>query len=146
MPTLNYTTTVPASRTISEMQVLLAGHGANAVAIHYEEGRAAGLSFTLATPHGTRAFTLPVDIPAVHQLLTAQAKAHKIRPAFGTLAHAERVGWRVAKDWLAAQLAIIEAQMATLDQVMLPYLHVDDDKTLYQVYRERELLALEATP
>jgi len=33
---------------------------------------------------------------------------------------------------------IIEAQMATLDQVMLPYLKVDDSHTLYEAYTERE--------
>lgn len=60
---------------------------------------------------------------------------------------AERVAWRVAREWLLAQLAIIEAQMATLDQVMLPYLQVDGQKTLYAAYREREdTLQLEPSP
>lgn len=144
MPTLNYTTSVPAGRTISEIQAMLVKHGAAAVVTHYENERASGLSFTLKTPHGERAFTLPVDVGAVHRLLTAQSKAKKIRPGYAEIAHAERVAWRVVKDWLAAQLAIIEAQMATLDQVMLPYLHIDGQKTLYAAYVEREQRALEA--
>lgn len=146
MPTLNYTTSVPASRTISEMQGLLVKHGAGAVVTHYTDQRASGLSFTLTTPHGARSFTLPVDVAAVHRLLTAQANAKKIRAQYAELAHAERVAWRVAKDWLAAQLAIIEAQMATLDQVMLPYLHVDGQKTLYQAFVENEHRALPPAP
>lgn len=55
---------------------------------------------------------------------------------------AANVAWRVVKDWLEANLALIAAQMATLDEVMLPYLHVDEGRTLWQAYRERESLAL----
>lgn len=144
MPTLNYTTSVPANRTIAEVQAMLAKHGAASVATHYAEGRASGVSFTLVTPHGSRAFTLPVDVDAVHRLLERQVQSRTIKERrYADVAHAERVAWRVTKDWLAAQLALIEAQMATLDQVMLPYLHVDGDRTLYAVYRERELRALE---
>ena len=54
-----------------------------------------------------------------------------------------RVAWRVAKDWLEACLALIAAQMTTIDTVMLPFLHVDGDKTLWEAYREREQAAIE---
>jgi hypothetical protein len=118
--------------------------------VQYAEGRATGLGFILKTPHGDRAFTLPVDVDAVRRLLLKQENDgafRSLRKGAGTFSnpeHAERVAWRVVKDWLVAQLAMIEAQMATLDQVMLPYLHVDGDKTLYAAYREREQVAIEA--
>lgn len=141
MPTLNYTTKIAASKTIAEMQNALAKHGASSISTHFEDGLASGLSFSLPTPHGVRVFSLPVDCAAVWRLLRAQ----KVASSLSTEAQAQRVAWRVAKDWLLAQLALIEAQMATLDQVMLPYLHVDGDKTLYAAYREREsALALES--
>ncbi len=56
MPTLNYTTTVAASKTIAEIQTLLARHGAIAVATHYENGQAQGVSFQVVTKgrHDTR--------------------------------------------------------------------------------------------
>lgn len=152
MPALNYTTQIPADRSLSECQRLLGTHGAAAVAVHYDvEGRADGMSFTLRTPHGERAFTLPVDVGAMHRLLLAQRSAGKLKShakggvaALTTTAHAERVAWRVVKDWLEAQLALIDAQMATLDQVMLPYLRVDAERTLYQAYEQREQAALMA--
>lgn len=148
MATLNYTTTISVVRTIGEMQQALAGHGAASIAIAYEGGKPSGIGFMLKTPHGFRTFDLPVDVAAVHRLLSDQRAGRNgykanirvdARPE-----QAERVAWRVARDWLFAQLAIIEAQMATLDQVMLPYLKVDDSHTLYQVYTDREeFLALE---
>lgn len=151
MAPLNYTTTVPLDKTLGEVQRLLAKSGCSAVAINYDhDGRACGLSFSLRTPHGERGFSLPVNLPGVLKLLAeapevAKAKSHGRK--FDTLDHAEKVAWRVVKDWLEAQLALIDANMATLDQVMLPYLRVDPEHTLYERYLEHEantLRALEA--
>lgn len=148
MAALNYTTSVPVERTVGQVQALLARAGAASVATHYESGKPAGVSFVLRTPHGQRAFTLPVDSGAVYRLLVQQERAGQLRHGrkgqYSSPEHAARVAWRVAKDWLEAQVALIEAQMASLDQIMLPYLHVDGDRTLYEVYREREQAALPA--
>lgn len=145
MATLNYSTTIAVTKTVGEMQTLLAQHGANRVSIDYDGGAPAALSFLLVTPHGERAFTLPVNVDAMHRLLKQQDREGKLRA--GTRAtrssreQAERVAWRVMKDWLAAQLALVETEMASLDQVMLPYLHVDGTRTLYAAYKDREQVA-----
>lgn len=146
MGTLNYTTTVPASRTIAEIQTALAKHGAGTIAVQYEGQKPCGLAFSLTTPHGLKAFALPVDVAAVHRLLTDQRDGRngwaKNSRVDARVEQAERVAWRVVREWLLAQLAIIEAQMATMDQVMLPYLRVDDTHTLYERYRENEQKAI----
>lgn len=152
MPPLNYTTTVPADRTVGECQSILARSGAHAVQTTYANRRASGLGFTLDTPHGQRFFTLPVNVEAMQARLeqahadgefrrSKQGRAH-----FTSREHAERVAWRVTKDWLEANLALIDAEMATLDQVMLPYLRVptlDGDRTLYEAYRASEQATLD---
>ena len=143
---LNYTTKVAASKSLAEMQAMLVKHGATRIAVDYADDAATGLTFSLPTPHGVRLFSLPVDVDAMQVLLST------MKPTGGGIsvatlrsrAHAERVAWRVMKDWLAAQLALIQTRMATLDQVMLPYLHVDAERTLYAAYVAREeTLALE---
>jgi hypothetical protein len=145
MPILNYTTTVPASRTVSQMQEVLAKAGAATIAARYDEGKAIGLSFTLMTVYGWRDFTLPVDTDAVYRVMARDRSG--VPPRLKTREQAERVAWRIAKDWLEAQLAIVESQMVSFDQVMLPYMHVDGTKTLYQAYEEREsALALTTGP
>lgn len=148
MATLNYTTTVPVSRTAAEVQAQLAEAGADAVAVKYVNKQPVGVSFLLTTPHGPRHFDLPVNVAGVQQVLTQQYNSGEIRggmskQVYTSAEHAGRVAWRIAKDWLEAQVALIEAQMVTLDQVMLPYLRVAEGRTLYEVYREREQLALE---
>ena len=57
-------------------------------------------------------------------------------------AHAERVAWRVIFEWLRAQMTLVASRMVTLDQVMLPYLVVDGDRSLYAAYRESGLREL----
>lgn len=144
MAVLNYTTTIAASKTIGEMQTMLAEGGAARIAVEYDGGSASGMSFQLITPHGERVFTLPVDVDAMQRLLTRQRKGNSRVKT--DREQAERVAWRVMKDWLAAQLALVETQMAALDQVMLPYLHVDGERTLYAAYKDREQTALTMGP
>lgn len=148
---LNYTTTVPVHQTAAECQSILAAAGASSVATHFEAGQPVGLSFSLRTPHGDRAFRLPVDVDSMQRVLMKAEKDGEfatLRKKAGTYSspeHAARVAWRVVKDWLEANLALIAAQMASLTEVMLPYLIVTaDDRTLWQKYRDDERAALEA--
>ena len=45
----------------------------------------------------------------------------RIPPKMRTKEQATRVAWRIVKDWLAAQLAMIEAGLVDLEEVFLPY-------------------------
>lgn len=145
---VNYTTKIAASKTVGEMQTMLAQHGAQRIAVDYDNGQPSALSFFLTTAHGPRLFTLPVNIDRMHALL--KQKDHNGELRSGSRAErtsreqAERVAWRILKDWLGAQLSLIESSMVDLDQVMLPYLRVDDSRTLYDAYRESELKELTA--
>lgn len=145
---LNYTTKIGVHRTVAEMSRMLADHGASHVGVEYENGRPAGVSFGLDTPHGRRVFTLPINAQAMRTLLISKDRAGELRSGSKaertSYEQAERVAWRVVKDWLAAQLALVATEMVQLDEVMLPYLHVDGDRTLYDQYRDHEQRAIEA--
>ena len=138
---LNYSTTIPASRTVGECQQVLADAGASAVAVMYEDKQPSGLSFRLETPAGRRDFAMPVNVDGVHRMLLAAEKAGRLRHgspgARTSREQASRVAWRVVKDWLEAQLAIIAAGMASLDEIMLPYLEVAPGRTMYAAYLEQ---------
>jgi len=136
MPLLNYTTTVPVARTIGQVQALLVEGGARSIMTNYDAvGRPIAMAFAVETIHGPRSFTLPVNAGRVEAVL----KREKVPARYSTPEHAERVAWRVVKDWLEAQLAIIRTEMVTLDQVMLPYMHGDDGRTVYELYRDQQL-------
>lgn len=145
---LNYTTAIDPGRTASECMTILGAAGAASAALHYSpEGEPEGLSFRLRTPHGTRDYSLPVNVDGMHQVLRKASRSRELparipRATLESRGHAARVAWRVLKDWLEANLALVRAGMASLDAVMLPYLHVDGERTLYQAYAERERAAL----
>src|SRR5258706_4723923 len=143
-PPLNYTTKVPVNRTSGECLALLAQAGADHVAVSYTDKQATGLAFVLETAHGTRSFKLPVNIAGVSSLLRrADSPSSVSTPQLSryvTREHAARVAWRVIKDWLEAQLAIVAAEMSSLDEVMLPYLQVEG-QTLYTRYIANEQAA-----
>jgi|SRR5271166_5994195 len=147
-PPLNYTTSIPATQTVGECSRLLADAGAEMVSITYRDRKPVGLAFRLSMgPAGPQDFILPVDIEGVARLLRNADYPPSVRPnvlaKYVSMAHAERVGWRVVKDWLEAQLSIIAAGMAKLDQVMLPYLQVQSG-SLYELVQEKgRLSALE---
>lgn len=147
MPLLNYTTKVPAATTIGEVQSMLVKAGARQVVADYDDaGTTVGLAFGLMTEYGPRTFCLPVSIDKVEPLLAKQLKGDpSARPFMRTREHAERVAWRILKDWIEAQLAIIATEMVTLDQVMLPYMADESGQTVYELYRDRQL-ALPAGP
>ena len=145
---VNYSTKIAASKTVGEMQTMLAEHGAQRIAVDYEDGRPSALTFALATVHGVRMFTLPVNIDGMHALLRKKDALGQLRS--GSRAErtsreqAERVAWRIMKDWLGAQLALIDSEMVDLTTVMLPYLRISEHETLAQAYVESELRAIEA--
>ena len=138
MPLLNYTTTVPASRTIGQVQGLLVEAGARQIMAEYDDvGRATGIAFVVQTGYGPRSFALPVNASRVQAVL---GRDKKVPVRYQTPEHAERVAWRILKDWLEAQLAIIATEMVTLDQVMLPYMQDGGSgRTVYELYVDRQL-------
>jgi hypothetical protein len=131
MPILNYTTTVPAARTAAQVQALLVKAGARGVSFEYDDQAVLiGMRFVVATTFGPRPFLLPVNPRKVQTVLSRQ----KVSRPQQTLEHAERVAWRIVKDWIEAQLALIATEMVSLDQVMLPYMEDPIGVTLYEAY------------
>jgi hypothetical protein len=130
MPLLNYTTSVAADKSVSEIIKVLTKAGANQILTDYSDGAPVGIAFSLPTSAGIQKFKLPVNADPVEQTLRRQ----RVEPRFRSRAQAERVAWRILKDWVEAQLAIIQTNMVSVDQVFLPYMLVDGQTTVYDHY------------
>lgn len=126
MPILNYTTKVPVNRTLSEISGKLAKAGAQGILTDYQDGEASGITFSIETEHGLVYFKLPANIAGVSKALADDN-------CYRDEGHARRVAWRILKDWIEAQLAIIEAGMAELSQVFLPYAQTASGQTVYEL-------------
>ncbi len=56
------------------------------------------------------------------------------------------MAWRICKDWIEAQLAIVEAEMADMVEVFLPYAQTESGETVYEQLRGRGFPALTHQP
>lgn len=125
----NYTTTVGVYKSLGEIQGALAGHGARQIMVEYDgAGQPIGVTFAIDTPAGRRGFTLPANIDGVVAVFQRQkVKADREQAA--------KTGWRNIRDWVLAQMAIIEAGMVSMEEVFFPYLTDGKGNTLYGLYQ-----------
>jgi len=134
-PLLNYTTTVDTSKTVAEVMAILIRHGASRITVDYEARRPVAVSFGLDGPAGPDTYRVPARPARALALL----KRDKVAPRYATADHAERVAWRIVKDWLEAQLAMIDAGQADLGEILFPFLF-DGRRTAFEAFTERRAL------
>ena len=133
MPIKNYTTKIDASVTVGKIQAVLAKHGAKKIMIEYDECcNVSAVTFIIMTGKGMQGVRLPADPERVLAVLQQQ----KVK---ADLQQARRVAWRILKDWLEAQLALLETELVTIDQVMLPYFVTQSGDTYYDLYLQNKL-------
>lgn len=141
MALLNYTTKISVEKTAAEIQNILAKAGAEAIMLEYSDGLPTALRFRIKTSFGVQPFLLPTSAEPVYKVLLRQAAygaKSRIPRSFATMDQARRVAWRITKDWVEAQLAIIETEMVSLEQVMLPYMQTDRG-TVFEMVKEQQL-------
>lgn len=115
----NYSTDVPVAKTVSEIHVMLAEHKAKKIMFDYaESGELIAVCFIIPTPNGGFGVKLPANIDRVREVLRRQKAANKGRTTINdSREQAARVAWRIVKDWLSSQLAILETEMVDVQQV-----------------------------
>lgn len=129
MPIKNYTTSIPAVQTVGEIQGILAAHGARKVMLDYgDNGTVTAITFALDCGDVKQAYRLEAR---PHGVLAAMAKSKTKCDGV----QAEKIAWRNVKDWIAAQVALVETEQATMDELFLPNIVGHNDQTLYEAYK-----------
>jgi len=134
MPIANYSTTVDALKTVGEIQGILVAHGARSILMNYgKDGSIESLSFIVETPYGDMPIRLPINAKAVLKVLEGQ----RVPPRYANYQQAVRIAWRIVKDWVRAQMAILETEMVKMEQIFLPYMITKNNQTLYESMVDR---------
>ena len=129
----NYTSKTDVYESLGKIQGALAKAGASKIMVDYVDGRPTSVSFALLSPNGLRGFVLPAAVDGTLRVFGRQ----KLKP---DRAQAEITAWANVRDWVLAQLALIESCDMPVDQVFLPYLSNGNGKTLYDVYASGQLM------
>lgn len=129
----NYTTKVDLYTSIGEIQGALARHGATKIMIDYDNGLPVAISFGLQTPAGARGFCLPAAVEGTLRVFQREKlKADRQQ--------AEMTAWRNVRDWVLAQMALIECCDVAVEEVFFPYMADRNGRTMYQLYESEQLL------
>ena len=141
MGILDYTTKVPVSRTISQIQAKLVEHGARAVMMEYgDDGRIKALAFNVKMPNGELPIRLPINTAATLKVLQRQVADREIPAGYAKYDQAYRVAWRNIFHWVSAQLALLETEMVRMEEIFLPYVITNDGRTLFERLEEQHFL------
>jgi hypothetical protein len=144
----NYTTDVPVERTIAEIQELLRKGGAKAVAVEYnDDGVLKDIFFKVGVKGKDLSFRLPAKPAKVYQAMWGDRQSWEYQ-RYGEKwkQQAERIAWRICKTWLEAQLTLITLEQARVEEILLPYLVMPNNKTLFEAMEERGFLLPSGTP
>lgn len=140
MAILNYTTTVDSFKTVSEIEYILMKHKAKSIMKNYEGESITGLSFLIDTGIQQIPVKLPVKVDECLKVLKKEKKENPRKQIKDTRDQAERVAWRILKDWVEAQMALLDIEMVRFEEIFLPYIETGNGQTVYERLEEKKFL------
>jgi len=141
----NFSTTIAVEKTIAEIEKMLSKYGATKIMKEYDiDGNPVILVFQIITEQGEVPIKLPVNTDKIRDVFKVQVSNKKLPnkfwndPSFSK-EQASRVGWRIIKDWLDAQLTLLNIEMVKVSEIFLPYMYSDKlGKTMFEMLEERD--------
>lgn len=141
---LNYTTEIPAAKTISEIYAMLATSRIAEIRSQYDGfGNVSAISFSVQTSHGIIPFLLPANVKAAGAVLNKQVREKRIpRRYLDDTEQARRVAWRIVRQWVEAQLALVSLEMTKIEEVFFPYAQNSEGRTVFEVFESSKFKGL----
>lgn len=140
MAILNYTTTVDSFKTVSEIEYILMKHKAKSIMKNYEGESITGLSFLIDTGMQQIPVRLPVKVDECLKILKKEKRENPRKQIRDTREQAERVAWRILKDWVEAQMALLDIEMVRFEEIFLPYIETNGGQTIYECLEKKQFL------
>ena len=141
IPIKNYTTKVPANRTINEIEQILAKYGATHIYKSFDgEGFPTALAFKTMVGDKQIAFKLPMEENKLMMIFKNSVNKRELPSSYlNNKEQARRTGWRIIKDWIDSQMALIDIHLAKFEEIFLPYMYSEkEDMTLFEIMEKRE--------
>lgn len=102
----------------------------------YKDGEVTGCIFSLEL----RGKHVPIRLPVRWEPLLEMANRGETKYIrAGDKSQAKRVAWRQVLRWIESQLALVDLEMVEIAEVFLPYMMVNNKKTLYQHLVENDM-------
>ncbi len=138
----NQNSTVPAERSINNIEKKLIENGATDIMKQYEDGKITSLCFRKAHNNQHLAFKLPANVNAIYATLCKEYKRIKPGQAAMCMAQAERTAWKLIYEWVDLQMTMIRLEQVEFAEVFLPYMLVGKNQTVYTHLNQNNFKAL----
>jgi hypothetical protein len=129
----NYTSAIPASRSMARIEELLVEAGATDISKSYGDGICSAIRFRMEVNSIPVFFQLPANVEACYRVLWADVKRPQPDTKKRIKEQASMTAWKIVCDWVEIQLAMIKLEQAKPLQIFLPYVwNPEKNETLYQ--------------
>jgi hypothetical protein len=141
----NFSTSIEVEKTVMEIERMLAKFGAKKTLKEYNaNGEVVGLAFIIDTINGELPIKLPAKIDKIEQVFKVQVSRGLLPKKYWgsdwTHQQAARTAWRTIKDWIDAQLALINVEMVKVEEIFLPYAYSARlGQTLFEAVEDRKI-------
>jgi hypothetical protein len=135
----NYTSDMPISRSIAQIEGLLTYCGVKTVTKHFgDNGELTALFFVVPTGSGRdMTVRLPAKTKEAAEALWLDYKANTRRPRKGPkdfIEQGERTAWKLVLDWTQVQMSYIVLKQADVMEVFMAYAW-DGSRTYYEAIK-----------
>lgn len=133
----NYSSEVPAERSIQDLENILIKMGATAISKEYEKGKVICINFAIIREGNKVPFKLPARTDAIKKLFLSKLKSPTLRQKENSEKQAERTAWKNLKEWVHLQHTMIILEQVEFMEVFLPYVYsLNEGKTLFEKMKE----------
>lgn len=139
----NYTSSVPAERSIMSIETTLVSIGATNIAKEYKDGKVSAISFAIKNGDGIIPFMLPAKRDAIRKMFMNQGRRKTPLQVKQCDDQAERTAWKNVMEWVHLQATMIRLEQVEVLEVFLPYVYdMGSQKTLFQKAKENNYMLL----
>jgi hypothetical protein len=125
-----------STRSFEIIQQTLAKHKAKQIVLDYSgDGRVNALAFSLEIEGRLHAFRLPARVENVERILYGDRELTSTQKE-----QAYRTAWANIRDWVTAQMALIDTGMVKPEEVFLPYMLNRQGQTYFEALQENHFL------
>jgi hypothetical protein len=136
----NYTSEVPADRSITEIERVLITLGARNIMKEYDGfGKVSSIAFSIPKEDVIVPIKLPAKTEAIKNLFLKEYKTAPSKDAIEkTTKQAERTAWKNIHEWVQLQATMIKLEQVEFMEVFMPYIYsLEKGKTAYQLMQEK---------
>ncbi len=133
----NYTSSVPADRSILQIEKILIEMGATNIAKEYKNSKVDSISFAIKHGESNLPFKLPARKEPIKKIFLAQYRRPSQAQIESTEQQAERTAWKNVKEWVELQATMIKLEQVEFLEVFMPYVYsMEKGKTFFELMKD----------